>query len=1047
MSLQDSRASRIFRQSILPILVALCFAAIAFVFLWSFRKWETMGIDIEAATWPAQKLLCCGGLALILGGPVYALLRELMREKDEPMRERPVWFYPVMSGVLSLAAMFVAYSFIGMWPFGEKTGMMVDMHHQYAPLLSGLRDNILTGDFSLYSFEVGLGANYLSLGAYYFASPFSLILLLFPENLLAEGILFITLLKNALCGAMFALCVQQMFRKRELCIPAVSVMYSLMMYLIAYSWNLMWLDVVMILPLVVWGFERLMHTGKYLTYLLSLAYALYANYYLAFMLCVFLVLYYLTYCLRSRRSGKQLAVSFARFAGFSVLAAGLVAFLLIPVYLALKLTSASGADLPEMTNTLDMFQLLGRHFTNAGPTIRSGNLPNIYCGVLAAICVPLFALNKGIPLRRRLAFMILWLVLAFSFLVNTTDLIWHGLHSPNDLPYRFSFVYSFVMLLMAYETLLHFKDINKKHVFAVFAGVVLYLLVEERFGGDVYDFKMIYANLALVAAYTVVLAVASHRQLRKGVAYALILLVVTAEMVFSGGQTIVQLNANEYFTRHEDYVDNTTTAAISAAVERAQEIGDAKYGSDFYRMEVLPRRTCVDTALFHYRGITTFSSSNYYTTTKQMGGWGYAINGVNSHLYHTFMPFTDSLLGIRYLVSTANLVNHPQLAKVDSVTVEDKTYYIYENGDALGLGYVVDPYIKDYQYTQYDPISSIEDLYGNITSTYKRLLQLQSFTADQSTGAYVSYPTPGFRVQPNGVGAAQFTATIEEQGQVYVYVDCMAADAISVTGGGNTFSVSPHEPYIFDVGVLGEGSTVTLSVTSDTACYGNYYVVVLNDEAYTEGLKEIGRSQMEVTSYEGNTIKGIVDSHMDGVMMTSIPYDAGWTVRVNGKKVDTYAVCEGFLAFDVSAGKQGIEFEYYPEGWWLGVAISGGSLVILLGILLISLIFWYRKRKAPKPADYLDYDSALPIQEGFSNDADPMLQCLPLPDTFAELAGEPAESEPAESEPVVQTEDIEIDPFILPEFDETLPEFDETPLPDDVPLEPQADEPTPPENL
>lgn len=989
MTLQTSRASRIFQQTVLPILVAVCFAAVAFVFLWGGYSWDSMGINVEAATWPAQKLMCCLGLSLILAGPVYALVRELVRDRAEAAKERPVWFYPVLSGVLSLAAMFVAYSFIGMWPFGEKSGMMVDMHHQYAPLLSGLRDNILSGDLSLYSFEVGLGANYLSLGAYYLASPFNLLLLLFPENLLAEGILFITLLKNALSGAMFALCVQQVFRKREMCIPAVSVMYSLMMYLLAYSWNLMWLDVVMVLPLVVWGFERLMHTGKYLTYLLSLTYALFANYYIAFMLCIFIVLYYVTYCLRSRRSGKELAISFARVAGFSALAVGLTAFLLLPVYFALKLTSASGAELPDMTNTLDMFQLLGRHFANAGPTIRSGNLPNIYCGVLAVFCVPLFALNKGIPLRRRLAFMILWLVMAFSFLVNLTDLGWHGLHAPNDLPYRFSFLYSFVLLLMTCETLLHYKDIDKKHVFAIFAGVVLYLLVEERFGGDKYDFKMIYANLALVAIYTVILVFTAHRKLRQGVFYSLILLAVTAEMVFCGGRTIVQLNANEYYTRHEDYVDNDTTAAIYEAVERAQELGDNKYKGDFYRMEVLPRRTCVDTALFHYRGITNFASSNYYTTTKQMGGWGYAINGVNSHLYHTFMPFTDSLLGIRYLVSTANLVNHPQLAKVDSVTVGESTYYIYENGDALGLGYVVDPYIKDYKYTQYDPISSLEDLYGTVTSTYKRLLKLQSFTADQSSGAAVGYSFPSFRVQPTGANPAHFTATVEDAGQVYVYVDCMAADSITISwGDNNTISMSPYESYIFDVGVLSEGATVTLSITSDTACNGNFYVATLNEEAYTEGMKELKKSQLKVSEQSGNRIRGAVDAKQSGVMMTSIPYDAGWTVRVDGKAVETYAVCEGFLAFDMAEGKHTVEMEFYPEGWWLGILISGGSLVILLAVLVLTWLLWRRKRQQPTPVDCVDYESALPVQEGFSTDADPMPDSLPLPDTFAELTGE-----------------------------------------------------------
>ena len=331
---------------LVPAMLSVGFAAVVFVCLWGFGSWNPLEIDATTATGVAQKLLCCTGVAALLGSLIFILSRAVLSEVETPESERPVWFYPVVSGLLSLATMIVAYSFIGMWPFGEKTGMVVDMHHQYAPLLSGLRDSLLNGNVSLYSFEVGLGANYLSLFAYYLASPFNLLLLLFPQYLLAEGILFITLLKNALCGAMFALCVQQLFGKRNLIIPAVSVMYSLMMYLLAYSWNIMWLDVVMILPLVIYGFERMMKTGKFLTYVLSLAYALYANYYIAFMLCIFMVLYYVTYCARAPHTSREIGISFARIAGYSVLAVGMVAALLIPVYLALKVTSAAGVAEP-----------------------------------------------------------------------------------------------------------------------------------------------------------------------------------------------------------------------------------------------------------------------------------------------------------------------------------------------------------------------------------------------------------------------------------------------------------------------------------------------------------------------------------------------------------------------------------------------------------------------------------------------------------------------------------------------------------------------------
>ena len=130
-------------------------------------------------------------------------------------------------------------------------------------LLAQLREMILSGGNPLYSFKVGLGSSFIPLFAYYLASPFNLLLLLFPENLLTEGIFVITILKNTLCAVFFAACVQYIYRKRTVSLLIVSVMYALMMYALAYSWNIMWLDCVMVLPLVVMGFERLMRSGRY----------------------------------------------------------------------------------------------------------------------------------------------------------------------------------------------------------------------------------------------------------------------------------------------------------------------------------------------------------------------------------------------------------------------------------------------------------------------------------------------------------------------------------------------------------------------------------------------------------------------------------------------------------------------------------------------------------------------------------------------------------------------------------------------------------------
>lgn len=987
------QSSTVFK-TLLPATVSVSFAVLVFLLLWGFGTWNPTQIDASTATGAAQKAACCGGIAGLLGSLLFVVSQQYLRDTKEKTAEHSVWYYPVLSGLLSLVSMCVAYSFLGMWPFGEKSAMMVDMHHQYAPLLAELRHDLLHGGNLLYTFEVGLGANVLPLFGYYLASPFNVLLLLFPERLLAEGILFITLLKNALSGALFALCVQQLFGKRGLHIPITAVMYSMMMYLLAYSWNLMWLDVIMVLPLVVYGFERLLHTGKFLTYVLSLAYALYANYYIGFMLCIFLVLYYLTYCVRSRRTGQQMGQSFARFAGCSVLAAGLVAALLIPVYFALQNTSAAGSSLPDITNTLDIWQLLGRHLADTSPTVRAGNLPNIYCGVLTALCVPLFATNRDIRPRRRAAFMALWLVLLFSFLVNWTDLAWHGLHSPNDLPYRFSFLYSFVLLLMAAETLLHITAVNTRQVFLTFAGAVAYLMLEERFGEETYGFSTVYINLAIIAVYTVLLALVSRKLLAKRVAYSLLLLAVTAEMALGGGNTFVKLNANEYFTRHQDYVDNEITETIRDAVEKTQQFGDAQANGNFYRLEFLPRRTCVDTALFHYKGLTAFSSSNYYDTTRLLGGLGYAINGVNSHLYRSYQPFADSLFGIRYVILDGGETVPAGLKKLETVTRGGTSYTIYENPYALGLGYLVNEDAKSYTYTKYDPFDSQNDLFSALTGDYSSLFTLYPLAeTDESTGS-LSGTLSGFRAHTDkDNNLARFTVTVQSKAPLYLYADCSAADRLSIDYADKSVTVTPHEPYILNIGSLEIGSVITLTVDSDTPCSGNFYVAELNEAVFENGMAALSENQLVITAGDGNRLSGTLSTSRGGTVMTSIPYDSGWTATVDGAKVESYAIGDGLLAFDVTAGDHTVKLTFIPKGLWVGVGISAFSLIVLIILLIVC-----RPRKAPAMKDVLDYESAQPVQQGFSVENAPLSELPPLPDTLQELTDIPPQ-EPTDIPP------------------------------------------------
>lgn len=905
-------------------------------------------------TSPLQKWAYSIGFAALLSGLLTGVLYTLLPTRRLHARERNAVCYPLTAAALSLCGVSLAYLWLGVWPFGRESVMIVDMHHQYAPMLSELRDMLLHGGSVLYTFETGIGANFSSLFAYYLASPFNLLLLLFPENLLAEGILVITLLKNALAASLFAACIQYVFRRRDLSVVILALGYSLSMYMLAYSWNIMWLDGVMMLPLTVLGFERMMRTNRYGVYILSLAYILYANYYIGFMICVFMVLYYLVFALRRRRSAAVQWRAFLRFSVGSLIGGGLAMTLLIPVYLALRYTSASGETLPEINSNFELFKIFGQQLFGVAPTIRSGNLPNIYCGLLPVVLLPLCLTAKSIPLRRRLAYGGLVAVLALSLTVNLANLIWHGLHTPNDLPYRFSFIYIFAVLLTAYMVLPHIREITPLQLGGTLVFLAAYIAVYEMLmAKDAQVFMPVYVSLLLVAVYAVILLLASHKKLALRTAYMLLVLVMSVEMTLHGGLAFDALNSKEYFTDHDNYVDNEETAAAQAAVDALLQKADEEMQGAFYRAELLPRHTIVDTALFHYRGLTSFSSSNYYHTTRLLGALGYACNGVNSYMYNSFVPAPDSLLGIRYLTLDVDVGNHAQLEKIGESRTGDTTYYLYRNRLALPIAYRVSSDIGRFAMQQYDPYGTQEKLLSVMTGNDQPIYTyLPVSVTPESSDIASAYDS---RISINGDGqAAWFSAQVTDEAPYTIFVDCMAAESgsVSVTVPGeetaDSFTPSMDEPYIIDLGVLPAGTAIDISVTADRAVSGNIFIAALNTAVLEQKLNMLADEGMQVTDFSGSRITGSLNASQNGAVFTSIPYDAGWTVTVDGQRVDSYPIGDlnengsqgAFLAFDIGVGAHEITLQFVPAGLLPGLCLSAVSLIAFLLLLCLT----HRKR-------------------------------------------------------------------------------------------------------
>ena len=339
----------------------------------------------------------------------------------------------------------------GIQPFGDNSLLIIDGLHQYMPFYSVLYDKLKGGESLFYSFRSGLGINFLSLFSYYLSSPLNLLIIFFKKTQLNMAVSMIIVLKIALSGMTAGIYFSSKSKKQGLHVLMISMAYALSSYMVGYCWNVMWLDAIMIFPIVVMGLERLIDKKDGRLYCLALFYALYCNYYIAFMICIFAIIWYIFY---SFKSVKQFFFRGISFALYSFLAA----VLLIPAYLGIKQTASGEAmTLPDHSFLTNAADLLNRQFAMGSPISHDnfdGNA-NLYIGIFTVLAVGLYLLNQQIKISDKIKKTLLVGFFYLSFGEMILNFIWHGFHDQYGIPNRFSFLFGFVLLHMLWEVFEH----------------------------------------------------------------------------------------------------------------------------------------------------------------------------------------------------------------------------------------------------------------------------------------------------------------------------------------------------------------------------------------------------------------------------------------------------------------------------------------------------------------------------------------------------------------------------------------------------------------
>lgn len=858
---------------------------------------------------------------------------------NELMEKKVFAKYLIIGMIAPAVILYLAFTINGAGIFGFRSILLGDMYNQYANFYSLYKSILSSGNFSqlLYSWKLGLGGGFIGIFAYYLASPLSFLVLLFPKSDMQDFMMVMLLIKVALSSLTFNLFIKYLYKNINKYTLLFSTMYALMGYVIMYYLNIMWLDGVILLPLVLLGVEKLIKEKKRAFYIIFLAIMMIDNFYISYMVGVFSFIYFLSrYFTQSKgENWKEFFYVLLRFILSAIVAALIAAILVIPTYFALKNTGTQ-IYLSNPLNTFKINMFLSKFFVGTYQSIAYGQ-PNIYIGIIPLILLIPYFFNKNITKREKIISILMYIGMFVSFVIPIVDLAWHAFDTPIWYMFRFSFVYSFMMLIYAYKEFVNIKYSSNKSIVisaGILIGILVYLLFTYIGKGGM---LVIAVNIAIVAIYLALLLLYKNKHnLKKNVS------IFMAIMVFIE----LTLNATLCIYNINNEVGSIGNKVYSKVVSIQPLVNKVKNeDKSFYRMAEVDGRYNRGMAL-NYNSVASFTSFTYKPLSNFLH-YSLGLGNAGVDLAMTYSGSTailNSLLGIKYVIANNYLGNlYTEKASGYGKVINQYKY-------CLPIGYVVNSNFidKDIDFTSNMFTNNnlfLNSMLGNEPGdeNYEEYLAPtdSGYTISLDNAKIVSNPNNKIEVEKVNSsipGNLTFSITNTKDQELYMDLNNNIQEAVYLYVNGNKVSTygGPWNNGIISLGYFkaGEQVTVKLQLVSNSFVIDHIQFYGLNTDEFANSIETLKDDSIKDLKVTNTNISGIVTASGDNdVLFLSVPHDTGWNAYVDGKKVNILSKYN-FMEIKLPEGTHKIKLVYSPEGLHVGLGLTIIGLCILILIII-----------------------------------------------------------------------------------------------------------------
>lgn len=854
---------------------------------------------------------------------------------------------PYLCSFIIPCLVFVAYFiYRGISPFGHSSILTVDLGQQYVDFFAFYRTNLFTHPENLlFTFSKGLGGTMIGTLAYYLTSPLNLIVFLFPAKLLPTAIFVIITIKIGLIGLTSYHYFKKSFGFTQVLIPLfLSVSFALSGFVVAYNFNLMWLDTVSLLPSLILQVDKLVRgealDGKKHYYLLLVLLALwFTNFYTAYMAILFATIYFLLSLFAKNADHKWQKIRF--YLSQNIFAGLLNAFLLIPTVLELLEGKAKSTEnLFDFTFSFAPQNILAKFFSGSYDFKEmSAGMPNFYFGAILFVFLLAYFFSKKISLKERLLDLGLFAFLLLSLSFDPLILIWHVGQFPTWYPGRFSFVLSFFALILIAKYLKNDWTQSGSGLSAnkiKFMGLILLGII--TFIGSklsAYQFLDQAKMFITIAFWFIGFVLVTYKKRFRFITPSLLLPLILLDLCVC----LVGSLADITYQDHADYVNYTTELKLAT-----QEI--KKEDSSLYRIEKDFLRSDDDALSAGFAGVGQFNSVIEQNQVSYLRDIGLITNSnAFSNGFSTLV--TDSLLGVKYYLTqnkayegTKNLVDFDQLSYRPDFSLYRpvktvRQINLIKNPYALPFAFFTDkrlPVTKKKSTGRMNQEAILQSLHKSTTPYFTQLVFPEAKLKNFKLTAEQKYSTK----LPGQVGTVTYRFTPDKDDAYYLSIPSWLThdDGVTITVNNHEINNSDlgNEPKLINVAANQAVFPITITFTAkDLLNLNELYLYRFDLNTFKRAIEKLQKTAPKIKQTSATKLlTSTFTTDKKIILQTQIPttkHSGRWIVTDNGKQIKTSKWNELMLSVPLTKGTHNLEFTYQPLGLYYGLAISLVTLV------------------------------------------------------------------------------------------------------------------------